>query len=673
MQKIFKNHFFIAFLFLLLFSVIAFVPKIQHFGFYNDDWWQIFGAENFGLDRFPEMYTSDRPARAYWHAFLYSIFGSNILPYQISAVGIRLLGSLALLWTLRLVWTKQTKATLIISLLYLIYPGFLEQPNGFDYQSHLVAMMIFILSLGLSILSINTGSKIKRFGFLFVSVLLSFLSFLFMEYYIGLEIYRWLFFLVFYLRKNKIIPLKNTFNYIFKLIPHSFSLVIFLFWRIFFFKSTRYTTDISRLGYEYLESPFVSVINIIRRWIGDIVDVFFTVWVKKGYKNLYELNTSDFIVAILLGLISVVIFLLLWKLLSKPNTLDIVEVTNQENRWKIEVIVIGLLGAIICLIPINLANREVYFPIFNRFSFPSSIGVSMTIVGLVSYILKNRWQLIPYSLIILSAITTHYSNNTYYADRWKETQNLWQQWIWRIPSIEKGTMLTGFYPEPIQEGYFIWSPANLLYYFDSPEVMIGAEVLNNDTYKDMKLGSSYEKSFRSFYFNFSYEDILVFTKPTRNSCLRIFDNNQIELSIYDHPLISLISSESQINRISPENSINYTMFEQVFGKQNEEQTWCYIYEKASLARQFGNWQEIIEYHKLAQENNLTPFDPIEWFPFMQAYAYTNNIEGFNQFVPAINETPYYRYQACQLFINNDTSSDSDEKAGNELIQKTFCD
>ncbi|MDO9088224.1 MAG: hypothetical protein Q7U53_18600 [Anaerolineaceae bacterium] len=35
-----------------------------------------------------------------------------------------------------------------------------------------------------------------------------------------------------------------------KTIPYSFALVILIIWRIFFFKSTRYTTDISRIGYD---------------------------------------------------------------------------------------------------------------------------------------------------------------------------------------------------------------------------------------------------------------------------------------------------------------------------------------------------------------------------------------------------------------------------------------
>ncbi|HSM23270.1 MAG TPA: hypothetical protein VK856_00210, partial [Anaerolineaceae bacterium] len=175
--------------------------------------------------------------------------------------------------------------------------------------------------------------------------------------------------------------------------------------------------------------------------------------------------------------------------------------------------------------------------------------------------MKSKWQLSVLSLLIFASITSHFSNNSYYANRWIETKNFWQQWIWRIPGIEKHTMLTGFYPETIQEGYFIWGPANLVYYFNSPEIMIGAEVLNNDTYKDIQMQKHFEKSFRSFYFNFSFEDTLVFTKPTINSCLRIIDNQQIELSKYDHPLISLVSPFSKMNLISEEDTINYEIFE----------------------------------------------------------------------------------------------------------------
>jgi hypothetical protein len=89
MKKFTKRYIWISLLFLLLFVAVTYLPNINHLGYYNDDWWQIYGGENFGTERFTEMYSSDRPARAFLHAPLFSLFGSQILPYQLLALGIR--------------------------------------------------------------------------------------------------------------------------------------------------------------------------------------------------------------------------------------------------------------------------------------------------------------------------------------------------------------------------------------------------------------------------------------------------------------------------------------------------------------------------------------------------------------------------------------------------------
>jgi hypothetical protein len=115
------------------------------------------------------------------------------------------------------------------------------------------------------------------------------------------------------------------------------------------------------------------------------------------------------------------------------------------------------------------------------------------------------------------------------------------------------------------------------------------------------------------------------------------------------------------------------MYTKLFGEEDSALTWCYIYEKASLARQFSDWQEITDLHSQARENDLRPYDHIEWFPFLQAYAYLGIENEVDQLAPIINETPYYRYQACQIFSQKKYDPDPDIQAGNQYLAKIFCD
>ena len=664
-----KNRFtWISLLFLILFLAVTYLPNLNHFGYYNDDWWQIYGGETFGIDRFSEMYSSDRPARAFLHAPLFALFGSAILPYQYLSLVLRLLGAIGLFWTLSLVWKNQKHEIFFMSLLFLVYPGFLQQPNAFDYISHQFALTLMIFSIGLSVKFIQTNSKIPRLIYFLFSSIFSLVTFFLMDYYLGMEAYRWLILLYLQYRENKDKTIKHLFTYFLKVLPFSIPVFIFLVWRIFLFQSSRYTTDLGRIGTGIFSSPALSIFNIFRRWFVDIGDIFISIWTEPAYQTLSDLRGYDLLYGLILGVIGVGLVFLFTKYSTSEY-----ETGNHSSNWAIEAALIGFLGAIICLIPINIAEREVSFPTFNRFSFPSAVGVSITIVALIAYLVRNKWQNAIYALLIFSAILTHYTNQDYFAKRWIETQNLWQQWVWRVPSLQKGTVLSGLYSQTIQEGFFIWVPANMLYFPESKELLVGAEVLNENTINEIKMKNSLERDFRSFEYDFSLGQILVFSKPTTNTCLRFLDQDQIEISQHDHPLIPLAAPYSQIGKISEANTLNQEMFTQLFGNQESKLSWCYIYEKASLARQFGNWQEIIRLHDVARQDDLRPYDHLEWFPFLQAYAYTGKYGEVDQLVPIINETPFYRYQACQIFSNKAMVADSEINIGNQYLADAFCD
>lgn len=668
MKKFTKRNIWISLLFLLIFLAVTYLPNINHLGYYNDDWWQIYGGENFGTERFTDMYSSDRPARAFLHAPLFSLFGSQILPYLLLVLGIRWLGAAGLLWTLSLIWQNQHKENFLISLLFLIYPGYLQQPNAFDYMSHQLAITLMIFSIGLSVKYIQANLKTLKLVYLSFSVLFSLITFFLMDYYLGMEAYRWLILGYLQIMENPG-TIKKYFGKIFlKILPFTLPVFIFLFWRIFLFQGSRYTTDLGRIGSGFLGSPLLSLFNILRRWFVDVRDIFVSIWTEPAYQTLSDLRGYDLVYGVILGAIGIGLIIIYWKI-SQSKDKQVVS----ENNWALAAAIIGFLGAVICLLPINMAERDVSFPTFNRFSFPSAMGVSIATIAIISFAIKNRWQNILYALLIFTAILTHYTNQDYYANRWVETQKLWQQWAWRVPSLEKGTVLSGLYDQTIQEGFFIWAPANLLYFSGMPALMIGAEVLNENTILEIIMKRSLERDFRSFEYDFSLGNTLVFSKPTSNTCLRFLDQNQIELSIYDNPLISLAAPYSQIDKITRISTLNQEMYTKLFGAEESDLTWCYIYEKASLSRQFGDWQEISDLHSQARENDLRPYDHIEWFPFLQAYAYLGMEEEVNQLAPIINETPYYRFQACQIFSQKEYDLDPAIQAGNQYLAETFCD
>ena len=52
--------------------------------------------------------------------------------------------------------------------------------------------------------------------------------------------------------------------------------------------------------------------------------------------------------------------------------------------------------------------------------------------------------------------------------------------------------------------------------------------------------------------------------------------------------------------------------------------WCYYYERADLARQFGDWDEVVHLGAQAFNAGDHPNDPTEYFPFIEGYAHTGD-------------------------------------------------
>ena len=52
--------------------------------------------------------------------------------------------------------------------------------------------------------------------------------------------------------------------------------------------------------------------------------------------------------------------------------------------------------------------------------------------------------------------------------------------------------------------------------------------------------------------------------------------------------------------------------------------WCYYFEKADLARQFGDWQEVVSIADSAFKLDEHPHDPVERFVFIEGYAHVGD-------------------------------------------------
>ena len=168
-------------------SAVSYLPFIHHFGYYLDDWNLIWAGVTNGPQKLIQLYSIDRPFIGYVFAGMYSLLGESAFGWNIAAFVFRLTGVFSFWWLVRMIWPQQKHNTMLMALLFAVYPGFLRQPNAIQYLMHIINFTFGVTSLALSVAALQCtkrGIKIVLMIFAFVT---GFSSFLMMEYMVGLE------------------------------------------------------------------------------------------------------------------------------------------------------------------------------------------------------------------------------------------------------------------------------------------------------------------------------------------------------------------------------------------------------------------------------------------------------------------------------------------------------
>jgi hypothetical protein len=659
----------------LLFIVagLLYLPFISRFGYFNDDWYLMYAAGAKGPMVFKTIFAIDRPLRALVMIPAYYLFGPNPLYYNLSAFFFRFLSGLFFLWTLRMVWPNQRWMTMSAALLFLAYPGFLSQPNAIDYQSHLSGLAAGMLSIALTVKALQ-AEKGKTTLYIF-SILLGWFYLSQIEWYIGLEFFRFgcVFVVALNLRGLKDLGGLETLRrflrwaYLFILVP-----AVFLAWRVFIFKSERGATDINLQFGDVLSSPGTFLLNWMRTLGDDSLDVLFRAWLVP----LQRLGSGISTVTWMAGFgIAVLILAAVWITLSripKSGSGDPADgpVMNRASG-RGEIFWLGL-GLVVCgLLPVILVGRYVDFANYSRYTLIASAGVALLWALGFSLIPNTKLRTALLSLLLLSAALTHYANGLLHVRSTEIVNNFWWQVSWRIPQLETGTTLVARYPVTAEEDYFVWGPANLIYHTQSAhkdyvQPAIYAALLNNDTVASVQTKQPQDFSNRRGIRTYkNYRNILIISKPTPASCVQVIDGNQVELSSGEDSRVKAIASFSDISRIVADKSFQ-TPSVIPFGAEPSH-GWCYYYQKASYARQMGDWDEVTRLGNEARSLGLSAGDPIEWMPFLQADAHFDDIAGLNQLAPSLTSDPVLVQQACHTLTAMPLSAPTMEQ-----VKQMFC-
>lgn len=679
MKRILRNQDLWTFLLLTLACVIAYVPLIAKQGPVNDDWYLIYGAYSQGAEKFHAIFASDRPLRAFHMAYMWSLFGPSIIWYHIFAIVLRILGGMGLYWVIRLVWKNAPKTAALAALLLVIYPGFLDMPNAMDYQSHILSFTLAVFSILFTVKAILQRQVWGKVVFLVSSFVIQLAYLGLMEYYIGLEGLR--FFLVGVLswRGTGAAIRQKIGKMIAWAVPGGVAAVGFLYWRALIFQSTRSATNLGNVFSRLKESLQLEGAWLVVYQIQDFLNVVFFAWAVPFSNYVLRLRLKEFLPALALGLAAglVVWAAFRYKVLDKEPK----EQLEGDENWRsnIEMLAVGVLAVIFALVPAHVGDRHVVFSSYSRFSFPPSVGAVLLLVALGRMFFKPRLRVWATAFLVLVAVMTHYANSSRYAASWEVTRSFWWQVSWRAPQIKPGTTIVATYAnQGVPEDYHIWGPANLVYYPERntppgelTHIEINGSTLTLGDIQSILTGAESFSDGRSFVTQIDHGNVVVMTNPSSSSCVHILDGLSPDLSEYDRTEVLLVAENSNL-----ENILAYERFIippiAIFGDEPEH-TWCYYYQKASIARQQKDWEQVVELEDQAEENGLRPGDPVEWLPFLEANAMTGNASRVEDLSNMIMDNQFTWRTACGYYIQDLRGLHQENPEGYNLLFTSLCE
>ena len=334
---------------------------------------------------------------------------------------------------------------------------------------------------------------------------------------------------------------------------------------------------------------------------------------------------------------------------------------------------IGAIVIVFAILPVIFSDRQVdLYDTYKSYGLHPIAGVILFVAGILLMLQPNFRRLLLIALIGIS-VSTQVLNADTWEKYWDYQRAMWWQLTWRAPDIKDDTLVMayvtgGFNP---QQDYEVWGPINLIYNpTPAPEPAIQAEVLNSDTAYSILKKDVLNNHVRGIKLHRDFNNLLLVSLPSSNSCLHVVDGDLPVYAEREALLVQQVGEFSHVDRIIPSGTAPIPPFS-IFGAEPEH-GWCYYYQKASLARQSGDWEEIGILYDQALELGLDTDDKSEIIPFFEGLVNLGRYEDakalYNKQIKGQKEM---RFSLC-TFLSEDPGYPPEFGYDYETINEMLC-
>jgi len=611
---------------LLLVMFAAYNLMIKNIGFYYDDWEGVFlQKQNYSFSQVWNYFLIDRPFSTIVHFALNPLLGTKPASWRIAGMLVNWAAVLFVVKSLLRIWPKRIMEIGWIGLMLAVYPGITRQFVIRTSMVHYISLLLFSISVWIMIKAVQ--ERKHRWAFLAISLVLSLLQMLIIEYFAGLELIRGL--ILFYIFKKEgnspIRVLKDTF---FNWFPFLIIFALFIIYRLFILPDIQQAGMVSKNTPEVfvalLSNPLQSIIYMAEVIFQDVVYAVLYVWsqtIVPEQINLQAMATvASWVVGALMALIAGVT-ISIWQQKSGEE--------ERSEPYPFFIFLLCVFAMLLGGLPIWAVGRQAIKGLWaSRFLFGLVMGAVPLVVLTLSWAFskqRRKMYSIFLSLLLMSSIAFQFRTGKTFALTWQYTRDYFWQLKWRAPSLVPGTfILSPYTPYQFSADYEIAFTANVFYdagnqsenvsywWFDGPDDLLD---FSTNAYPDQKM---IDHQFRNISFQSDMQHALaVIYKPSRG-CLQVMDAAYVAEPLLlpeEQQLLPVLNSGLILNDVTP-------VPLDIFGPE-PDRTWCYYFQSADLARSNEDWPGVInQWDAAKQEGFETAYGP-EYLPFIEAKAHLN--------------------------------------------------
>lgn len=642
-------------IFLLLISMLTHGLFIPWLGLYGDDWsllWLSYKAGSTALFF---------PTNRFLLPNIYSLFSYFLNPvireWHILFFIIRFLSVINLWILIKTLWPEKKQMWVWVPLLFALYPGSLITYQPITFWTVYLQFSFLFASFWLMLAAANNNNK--RWVFISLSVFFAILNLVLSEYLYLLELLRIPIVITYF--TNRKFDLKETFRKVVKIsIPFLFIFTALSISRLIFHKSASgyYNVDLGNC----FTDPFHAIQHFSSKIVVDGIKSGLLAWFKPFfdselfiYSGLRSILLFSFIAC------CTTIIILLFTTISFES--------DEEKNVSLNAVFLGVIGLILAGAPFWIADLAIDIGTANysRFSIPAAFGSAFLIYGIVTLLIRKRqFTNILLNVFCGSAVMMHLLSGNFFRNEWELQNRFFWELAWRIPAIDPGTTFL----------------SNELHFWTIGENSISAVI--NWVYMENSIPIDHIDYY--FYYDegrfvnqFPQEKDISFE---RSHMAGIFSGNSSQLITfwYQPPACLHIVNEkwdkynpdipSHLRKIadnypnefirSQGNSEKNLTESPIFTDENPNH-FCYFYQKASLAAENKNWDEVIDLWNTSLRENQKPSYALERLPFIQGLAHKHQYEdSFALSLEIIDSSKKFQHLLCEFWeeLREDDSLDT---------------